>query len=86
MGKLPQSYEDICNKTFFYEQKPIKINEFNETKEKEVNEHVQKRKKIKFIKKKKKREENKKTEKEIWDRLKDLNQEFKDIKEYKKKS
>ena len=44
LGKLPQSYEDICNKTFFYEQKPIKINEFNETKEKEVNEHVQKRK------------------------------------------
>ena len=42
--------------------------------------------KINFFKKKRKLEENKKTEKEMWGRLKDLNKEFKDIKKQKKKS
>ena len=40
----------------------------------------------KLLKKKKKQEENKKPEKEMWNRLNGLNQEFKDIKEHKKKS
>ena len=35
--------------------------------------------------KKKNQEEDKKTEKEIWNRLKDLNQEFSDIKAHEKK-
>ena len=73
-----------------FSKKPIKIDDFNEAEEIEVKEHVKKRKikrreiaeKNKLTKKKKKQEENKKTQKEMWNRLKDLNQGFKDIKEY----
>ena len=36
--------KNICNETFVYEQKPIKIDDFNETEEKEVKERVEKRK------------------------------------------
>ena len=42
--------------------------------------------KIINYKKKKKKEENKKNEKELWNQLKELNQEFKDIRGHKKKS
>ena len=55
-----------------------------------MKEHVEKRKikrrevtgENKLLKKKKKQEENKKPEKEMWNRLNGLNQEFKDIKEH----
>ena len=92
LGKNPQNYENIHNKTFGYEQKPIKINDFNEAEEKEVKGRVEKEKykegkllrKVNFLNKKRKLEENKKAGKEMWGRLKDLNKEFKDIKEQKK--
>ena len=52
-----------------FEQKPVKIDDFNEAEEKEVKEHVQKRKrkkevaeKNKLVKKKKKQEQDEKRE------------------------
>ena len=44
LGKNPQNYESVPNETSVYEQKPTKINEFNEAEEKEVKERVEKRK------------------------------------------
>ena len=44
LGKNPQNYKDICNEKCVYEQKPVKIDDFNEAKEKEVKERVEKRK------------------------------------------
>ena len=44
MGKNSHNYEEIRNETCVYEQKPIKIDEFNETEEKEVKERIEKRK------------------------------------------
>ena len=44
LGKNAQNYKDICNKKCVYEQKPVKIDDFNEAKEKEVKERVEKRK------------------------------------------
>ena len=62
LGKNTQNYEDIRNETYVYEQKPLKIDDFNEAEEKEVKEHVEKRKikrreiveKNKLVKKKRK--------------------------------
>ena len=92
LGKNPHNYESVCNETSVYEQKPTKIDDFNDAEEKEVKEHVQKRKKkeekllkINLLKKKKQQENKKKNEKEKRNQLKELNQEFKDIKEHKKK-
>ena len=88
---MQKNYEDILNETCVYEQKPIKIDEFNKAKEKEVKERIEKRKikrrKVAEQNKllKKKREKDKETERELWSRMKDLNQEFKDIKNVKKK-
>ena len=42
--KISKIYEDIGNETCVYEQRPIKIDDFNEAEEKEVKEHVEKRK------------------------------------------
>ena len=44
LGKNPQNYENVRNETDFYEQKPIKIDDFNEAGEKEIKECVEKRK------------------------------------------
>ena len=44
MGKNSHNYEEIRNETCVYEQKPIKIDEFNETREKEVKERNERRK------------------------------------------
>ena len=44
LGKNPENYETIRNKTSVFEQKPIKIDDFNEIEEKEVKERVEKRK------------------------------------------
>ena len=38
------NYEGVCDETHVYEQKPIKIDKFNEAEEKEVKERVEKRK------------------------------------------
>ena len=71
LGKNPQSYESAHNKTCVYEQKPIKINDFNKAEEKEVKECIEKIKikrrevaekiKLFFKKKKKKQEQDKKS-------------------------
>ena len=87
LGKSPNNYEGVRDETHVYEQKPIKIDEFNEVEEKGLREHVEKRKikrrefaeKNKLLKKTKKLEENKQTEKEMQDRLRALNKVFKDI-------
>ena len=42
--KNPQNYESVHNETCVYEQKSIKISDFNEAEEKEVKERVEKRK------------------------------------------
>ena len=42
MGKNPQSYESVHNETCVYEQKSIKINDFNKAEEKEVKECIEK--------------------------------------------
>ena len=44
LGKNPNNYESIRNKTNIYEQKPINIEDFNEAEEAEVKEPVEKRK------------------------------------------
>ena len=44
LGKNPQKYERVCNETSVYEQKPIKIDDFNEAEKKEIKEPVKKRK------------------------------------------
>ena len=44
LGKNPENYESIRDETNTYEQKPINVDDFNEVKEKEVKERVEKRK------------------------------------------
>ena len=97
LGKNRNNYEEIRNETSVYDQKPIKVHDFNEIEEKQIKELVEKRKQkrrevaennklLKKKKEKKKEEEDKQKEKAMWKRLGELNQEFKDIKEHKKKS
>ena len=95
LGKNPENYEPIGNETDTYEQNPIIVYDFNEVEEREVKEIVEKRKqkrqevakkKKKLLKKKRKQEESKTKEKEMWKRLGELNQEFKEIKKSKKDS
>ena len=40
LGKNPENYENICNETNIYKQKPILVDDFNEVEEKEVKERV----------------------------------------------
>ena len=44
LGKHPHNYAEIRDETCVYEQKPIKIDVFNEDEEKEVKERFEKRK------------------------------------------
>ena len=44
LGKNPDNYETIRNDTSIFEQKPIKVDDFNEIEEKQVKERVEKRK------------------------------------------
>ena len=68
MGKNPVHYKSIRKETNIYEQKPINIDDFNESEEAEVKQQVDKRKqkrrdvaeKNKLLKKKRKAEETKK--------------------------
>ena len=93
MGKNPANYETI-RKENIYEQKPVNIDDFNDTEEAEVKQRVEKRKekrravaeKNKLLRKKRKTEKNKRKEKDMWERLGKLNSEFEDIKKAKKKS
>ena len=94
LGRNPQNCENNHAKTCGFEQKPITIDEFNEAEKEEVKECIEKRKikrrkvaeQNKLLKKKRKQGKNKEDKKEMWSRLKELNQEFKDIKEHKKKA
>ena len=93
MGKNPANYETIRKKNI-YEQKPVNIDDFNESEEAEVKQRVEKRKekrravaeKNKLLRKKRKTEKNKIKEKDMWERLGKLNSEFEDIKKAKKES
>ena len=44
LGKNPISYENIQKETNIYEQKPVNIDDFNDSEEADVKERVQKRK------------------------------------------
>ena len=44
LGKNPQNYEGACHKISVYEQKPIKIDDFNKAEEKEIKERIEIRK------------------------------------------
>ena len=44
LGQNPENYETIRNETSVFEQKLIEVHDFNETKEKQVKERVEKRK------------------------------------------
>ena len=68
LGKSPKNYEEVSNDILVYGQKPIKIDNFNEAEQKEIKEHVEKRKlkrrevaeNNKLLTKKKKQDKNKK--------------------------
>ena len=85
LGKKPQSHKGICHEVSVYMQKPITIDDFNETVEKEIKELAEKRKKERWkaaennILLKKKKQEDTKNEAEMWNRLRELNNEFKNI-------
>ena len=90
LSKNPQSHEGVSNEVSVYEQKPIKIDDFNEIEEKEIKERVEKRKMKRRevtennkLLKKKEQEDNKK-ETEMFTRLRELNNDFKNIKEQKR--
>ena len=66
LGKNPPNYENIHDETCVYQQKPIKINDFIKTEEKDCVEirKIKKREvaeKNKLLKNKRKWEENKKS-------------------------
>ena len=42
LGKNLENYENMCNETNIYEQKPANIDDFSEVEEKEVKERVEK--------------------------------------------
>ena len=44
MGKKSANYETIRKKTNIYEQKPVNIDDFNESEEAEVKQRVERRK------------------------------------------
>ena len=44
MGKNPINYENIRKETNIYEQKPVKIDDFNDAEEAKVKERIEKRK------------------------------------------
>ena len=44
LGKNPQNYEGACNKISVYEQKPIKIDDFNKAEESKIKERIEIRK------------------------------------------
>ena len=92
MVKNPINYENIRKETNIYEQKPTKIDDFNDAEEAEAEEHVQKRKekrknvaeKNKLLKKNKNLKKTKK--KEMWECLSEHNGDFKNIKKAKKEA
>ena len=73
---------------------PINIDDFKEVEEKLVKERVKKQRqkrrdvaeKNKLLRKKQKQEQDKVKEKQMWERLSELNKEFSDIRQSKKNS
>ena len=71
LGKNPANHKSEHTETFTFEQKPIEIDDFNETEEKEVKERPEKRKikrqevaeKNKLLKKRKRRKKMNRTKK-----------------------
>ena len=45
LGKNPLNYDSTQNETSLFEQKPVRIHEFNEAEEKEITECLERRKK-----------------------------------------
>ena len=94
LRKNPDNYETISNDTSIFEQKPIKVDDFNEIEEKQVKERVEKRKQKrrevaennKLLKKQRKLEENKEKENGIQKRLNELKKESRKTKKFKKQS
>ena len=92
--KNPQNYETIRNETNIYEQKLVRIDQFNDVEETEIRERVAKRKekrrevaeKNKLLKKKEKQEEFNENEAAYWNRLGELNKQFKANKKAKKEA
>ena len=92
--KNPQNYETIRNETNIYEQKLVRIDQFNDVEETEIRERVAKRKekrrevaeKNKLLKKKEKQEELNENEAAYWKRLGELNKQFKANKKAKKEA
>ena len=92
--KTPQNYETIRNETNIYEQKLVRIDQFNDVEETEIRERVAKRKekrrevaeKNKLLKKKEKQEEFNENEAAYWKRLGKLNKQFKANKKAKKEA
>ena len=91
LGKSLQDYEAIRNDISVYEQKPIKTDGFNKAEENEITGRVEKRK----IKRRKVAENNKllkkrnlkkikKKETEMFTKLRELDYEFKNLKNIKK--
>ena len=67
LGKNPENYKNMRKETNISEQKPVTVDDFNEVEEKEVKEHVEKRrqkrrevaKQNKLLEKKRKRNKRK---------------------------
>ena len=96
LAKNQANYEnEQPKKTHENEQKPIKnFNEFSDSEEQEVKDRATKRlaeeheksRRLKIKKRKQKSEENKVKEGKMWNRLNELNGEFKKIRQSKKES
>ena len=43
IGKVPQNYDEMRDDLWVYEQKPIKIDDFNKAEKKDIKEHVDKK-------------------------------------------
>ena len=96
LAKYQANYENEQPKeTHEHEPKPIKnFDEFSDSKEQEVKNRAEKQlgdrrekaEELKAKKRKQKLEENKVKESKMWNRLNDLNGEFKKIRQLKKES
>ena len=93
LAKQPINYSVDHPKTCKYEQKPIiRFDEFTDEEEREIKEKNRKRRAAskkknsedEQVKKAKKREETKLKESKMWDKLNELNNKFKTIKQPKR--
>ena len=93
LEKNPANYENKHEETCEFEQKPVKnFDEFSDTEEQEIKQREEKRnaarrekaEELREEKIKAKEKENKAKEGQMWNRLAELNGEFKKIKQSKK--